>query len=122
MGMRTPGPKVELPKDVQARVDRILQSEILGPMAHPMPMALLGIAGNDAFLRSPEGQTGMIKEGAELGSIKLLRIGTNRVLVEENGAKKELTLFAGMGGESMLPPETNSAALTNSSVNKKETH
>jgi hypothetical protein len=120
MGM--PGPKVELPPDVQARVDRILQSEILGPVMHPMPMALLGIAGNDAFLRSPDGQTGMVKEGAELGSIKLLRIGTNRVLVEENGAKKELTLFAGMGGESLLPPETNSAAVTNTSANKKETH
>jgi hypothetical protein len=64
----------------------------------------------------------MVKEGAELGSIKLLRIGTNRVLVEEKGAKKELTLFAGMGGESLLPPETNSAAATNASVNKKETH
>ena len=122
MGMGMGGPKVQLPPDVQARVDRILQSEILGPVAHPMPMALLGIAGEDAFLRSPDGQTGMVKEGAELGSIKLLRIGTNRVLVEENGAKKELTLFAGMGGESLLPPETNSAAVTNASVNKKETH
>jgi hypothetical protein len=122
MGMGMGKPKVDLPPDVQARVDRIVHSEILAPFMHPMPMALLGIAGNDAFLRGPDGQTGMIKEGAELGAVKLLRIGTNRVLVEENGGKKELTLFAGMGGESLLPPETNSAAATNASVNKKETH
>jgi hypothetical protein len=117
-----PGKKIDLPPAIQARVDRIVQSEILGPFIRPMPMALLGIAGEDAFLRSPDGQTGMVKEGAELGAIKLLRIGTNRVLVEDNGEKKELTLFAGMGGESLLPPKTNSAPMTNAPITKKETH
>jgi hypothetical protein len=43
-----------------------------------------------------------LREGEERGGIKLLRIGTNRVLVEENGQQKELTLFAGLGGESLL--------------------
>jgi hypothetical protein len=129
-----PGKKVDLPPAVQARVDRIVESEILAPFIHPMPMALLGIAGEDAFLRAPDGQTGMVKEGADLGAIKLLRIGTNRVLVEENGEKKELTLFAGMGGDRLLPSETNSASNTNAQSNgstnaatdapikKKETH
>ena len=115
------GKKSGLPPAVQARVDRIVESEILGPFIRPMPMALLGIAGEDAFLRAPDGQTGMVREGAELGAIKLLRIGTNRVLVEENGEKKELTLFAGMGGESLLPPETNSILKTNAPIKKKET-
>ncbi len=123
---RRPGPmggrKADLPPAVQARVDRIVESEILGPFIRPMPMALLGIAGDDAFLRAPDGQTGMVKEGADLGAIKLLRIGTNRVLVEENGEKKELTLFAGMGGESLLPPETNSTIQTNVPITKKEAH
>jgi hypothetical protein len=112
----------DLPPAVQARVDRVVESEILGPFIRPMPMALLGIAGDDAFLRAPDGQTGMVKEGADLGAIKLLRIGTNRVLVEENGEKKELTLFAGMGGESLLPPETNSTLKTNAPIKKKEIH
>ena len=58
-----------------------------------MPMALLGIADDDAFLRGPDGQTGMVKEGGELGGIKLLRIGINRVLIEQDGEKKELTVF-----------------------------
>jgi hypothetical protein len=112
--------KIDLPPAVQARVDRVVESEILGPFIRPMPMALLGIAGEDAFLRASDGQTGMVKEGAELGAVKLLRIGTNRVLVEENGEKKELTLFAGMGGDSLLPPETNSTVKTNVPMKKKE--
>jgi hypothetical protein len=97
----------DLPIDVKARVDRIVDSEILGPVIHPMPMALLGIAGNFAFLRAPSGQTDLVKEGDSLGSIKLLRIGINRVLVEENGEKKELTIFSGFGGESLLTKEGN---------------
>ena len=93
----------ELPPEIKERVDRIVQGEILGQVMRPMPMALLGIAGQNAFLRSPEGQTGMVKEGDQLGTIKLLRIGTNRVLIEHEGEKKELTIFAGLGSETMLP-------------------
>ncbi len=73
----------------------------------PMPMALLGIAGRDVFLRAPNGQTGLVKEGDELGGVKLLQIGINRVLVEEDGQKKELTLFSGLGSQSLLS-DTNS--------------
>src|SRR6185295_16762233 len=42
-----------LPPEIQARVDRVYESEIFAPIAHPMPMALLGIAGKAAFLRAP---------------------------------------------------------------------
>ena len=96
-------PDTNLPPAVQARVERITQSEILGPVIRPLPMALLGIAGPDAFLRAPNGQTGLLREGEQLGGIKLLRIGTNRVLIEHEQQQKELTLFAGFGGESLLP-------------------
>ena len=34
----------------------------------------------------------------------MLRIGTNRVLVEEGGVKKELMIFEGAGGVSLLTP------------------
>ncbi|MEI9863341.1 MAG: hypothetical protein WDN00_02040 [Limisphaerales bacterium] len=61
---------------VQTRIDRITESEILGPVMHPLPMALLGIAGEVAFLRSSNGQTGLVKEGDSLGDIKLLRIAS----------------------------------------------
>src|SRR5438874_13428021 len=70
--MRSPGPP--LAPAVQARIDRIIQSEILAPIIRPLPMALLGIAGRDAILRAPNGQTGLLKEGEELGGIKLIRI------------------------------------------------
>jgi hypothetical protein len=97
------GKPPELPAEIKERVDRIVQGEILGQVIRPMPMALLGIAGPHAFLRSPEGQTGMIKEGETLGKLKLLRIGNNRVLVEEDGEKKELSIFAGLGSETLMP-------------------
>ncbi len=93
----------ELPPAVQSRVDRITQSEILGAVVRPLPMALLGIAGQDIFLRAPNGQTGMIREGEELGGVKLLKIGVNRVLIEHEQQQKELTLFLGFGSESLLP-------------------
>src|SRR6266508_642724 len=51
-------------------------------------------------------QAGVIKEGGEVGGIKLVRIGTNRVLIEQDGQQKELTVFSGYGGESLLPKPT----------------
>lgn len=107
MGMGQPMP--ELPPEVRARIDKIVESELLAPVIHPQPMALLGIAGDVAFLRTGDGQTGMVKVGDSLGDLKLTRIGINRVLVEENGKPQELTIFSGMGGESLLnTPDKNS--------------
>lgn len=107
--MGFPGRKVTLAPAIQASVDRITDSEILGPVVRPLPMALLGIAGKVAFLRTPDGVTGLVKEGDELGGIKLLRIGVNRVLIEENGQKKELTIFDGIGGETLLEKSPHSS-------------
>ena len=65
-------------------------------------MAVLGIIGEDVILRAPNGRTGLVSVGKELGGIKILEIGINRVLVEEDGKKKELKLHNGYGGESLL--------------------
>lgn len=98
-----PHPKQEnLPPELQARLAVINQSEILGAVPKPPPMGLLGIAGRHALLRAPNGQTGKLKEGEELGGVKLIRIGNNRVLVEHEGELKELTIFSGLGGEPLL--------------------
>jgi hypothetical protein len=94
-------PDLALP--ILARVDKITDSEILGQVIRPLPKALLGIAGNVAFLRAANGQTGLVKEGDELSGLKLLRIGTNRVLVEQDGKKEELTIFSGYGGDTLMP-------------------
>jgi len=94
---------VDLPPAVQARIHQITESEILAPVMRPLPMALLGIAGEFAFLRSASGQTGLVKEGDSLDDLKLLRIGINRVLIEQDGQKQELMIFSGYGGDSLLP-------------------
>jgi len=109
--MGGPGGKApaKLSPEIQARVNRVYESEIFAPIMHPMPMALLGIAGNMAFLRGPTGQTGLVKEGDNLGDVKLLRIGTNRVLVEQDGKKQELMIFSGLGGESLLSKTNDSS-------------
>jgi hypothetical protein len=96
----------DIPLAIQTRINRIVDSEVLGPVMHPLPMALLGIAGEFAFLRSANGQTGLVKEGDSLADLKLLRIGINRVLVEQGGQNKELMIFSGYGGDSLLPTNT----------------
>jgi hypothetical protein len=114
--------KVELPPEVQSRVDKIIDSEFFGPVIRPMPMALIGIAEEQAFIQATNGQTGPVKLGGEMAGIKLLRIGVNRVLVEADGEKKELTIFGGLGGESLMPdptnvPSTNMVATNSASTN-----
>jgi len=100
-GMMGGAPVVLLP-EIQARVDKIVNSEIFAPVFHPLPLGLMGIAGNTAFIRAASGQTGLVKPGDSLGDVKLLRIGTNRVLVEQNGQQQELLIFNGYGGDSLL--------------------
>jgi hypothetical protein len=105
-GMATQGPP--LPPEMQARIDKIIESEILAPVMHPMPAALMGIAGKDVFIRASNGQTGLVKEGDEMGGIKVIRVVVNRVLIEEQGQRKELTIFSGLGSESLLSTKTDS--------------
>ncbi|MEI6076380.1 MAG: hypothetical protein WCS94_12435 [Verrucomicrobiota bacterium] len=99
----------KLTPEIQSRLDKIVDSEMFAPVMHPLPMALMGIAGELAFLRSASGQTGLVKPGDSLGEIKLLRIGINRVLIEVNGQKQELTIFEGYGGESLMPKSNDTA-------------
>jgi hypothetical protein len=107
MGMGGPGGPVNVPPEIKDLVEKIKQSQTLGVEMKPPPMALIGIAGKDVFLRGPNGQEGVVHEGEELGGVKIIRIGINRVLVEENGEQKELTLFNGFGSETLLPQKTN---------------
>lgn len=104
-----PGPLPKRPPPplspvTQRRIDRITSSEMLAPVFRPPPMALLGIAGHHAFIRTPSGQSALLREGGESDGIKLLRLGTNRVLIEQAGEKKELIIFDGFGSPSLLTP------------------
>lgn len=102
-----PGKPAKLPPEIQARLDKIVESELFAPVPHPQPLMLQGIAGETVFLQTPSGQTGLLKTNEPLDGIKLLRIGINRVLVEQDGEKKELMIFDGYGGESLLPKENS---------------
>ncbi len=105
-GMRGgPNKLPELPPLAEGRLNKIIVSEIFAPMMHPQPSDLMGIAGNYAFLRSSSGAMGMVKEGDSLGGLKLLKVGINRVLIEEDGEKKELMIFSGFGSETLMPKQ-----------------
>jgi len=117
-GMNT----IKLPPEVQARVDRIIDSEILGPAIRPMPMVLTAISDQGACIQATNGQTGWVKVGGEMGGIKLLRIGVNRVLVEQDGKRQELTLFGGLGGASLMPEPANAPSTNIPSTNTPSTN
>ncbi|MGZ8900419.1 MAG: hypothetical protein ACXW3Z_10015 [Limisphaerales bacterium] len=91
-----------VPPEIAARIDKIKDTQVLGQIMRPPPMALMGIAGPDVLMRGPNGQMGMIRVGEQLEGVKLISIGVNRVLVEHDGQQKELMLFEGFGGESLL--------------------
>jgi hypothetical protein len=101
-GMGAPGLPPNTPPEIKDRLDKIYQSQILGMIIRPMPMALQGIAGKEVFIRTATGQSGMASEGSEFGGVKILKVGTNRVLVEVDGKEQELTLFQGLGSDSLL--------------------
>ena len=96
-------PKVTEPPVITNRIEQIKNTEIFGAAPKPPPMALLGIIGMEAIIRADNGQTGLVKEGDVFAGVKVLRLGTNRVLVEHEGEKKELTVFAGFGSETLMP-------------------
>ena len=103
----------DLPPLAQGRVNKIIVSEIFAPMMHPQPSDLMGIAGNYAFLRASSGAMGMVKEGDSLGGLKLLKVGINRVLIEEDGEKKELMIYQGYGSESLMTQNKETKENTN---------
>lgn len=98
--------KPKLPSHITARVDAVYESQILGTIKRPMPMALLGIIGDNVDFRGPKGKSKLLSVGDELDGVKIIKIGINRVLVEEDGKQKELTLHSGYGSDSLMPKKS----------------
>lgn len=93
---------IEVPP-LAERFQPIVASGVFGQMPVNIPMpALVGIIGNSAILRLPDGNVGTVPEGGELGGVKVLRIGVNRVLIEYLEKRNELQVFEGIGGDSLL--------------------
>jgi hypothetical protein len=91
---------VEAPRH-QAAIEKVNKSGIFGAPPKPRPSELTGIAGDMAFISLPSGETKAMVVGQTEAGLTLLKIGTNRVLVQEDGEEKELTIYSGMGGESL---------------------
>ena len=87
--------------ELQACLQHLERSGALGRTPGPAPLALFGFAGNSAMLSLPNGQTVMVAEGEERDGVKVLKIDTNRVLLMHEGQQMELTLFSGLGSESL---------------------
>ena len=93
--------RAELPE----RQGGVAASGVLGAVpAAPPPPALLGLAGKYAILRAPDGQTDLVAEGGQIGGVKLIQIGVNRVLIEHQGKVEELSIFSGLGGAPLAMP------------------
>ena len=101
-GAKTP-PAVKLPERYAATHTRGIFGVV--PPKPPIPILLEGIGSDFAFLRSAKGRSGLVKAGETFDSIKVLEIGQNRVLIEVEGKKRELTIYHGLGGGSLLPPQ-----------------
>lgn len=76
------------------------------PRQTPQP-SLMGIAGRYALIRLPDGRAELLDEGSETGGVKVLRIDTNRVLLEFKGKQVELTIFSGMGSSPLTGRKEN---------------
>ncbi len=96
------GEKKAEPPPPDPRQRAIEKSGIFGEAPRkggPRRPSLLGIAGDRAILKLPDGKVDLVSEGAEASGVKVLRIATNRVLVEFKGKKIELTIFSGLGSD-----------------------
>ncbi|MFQ5653458.1 MAG: hypothetical protein ACE5GW_01850 [Planctomycetota bacterium] len=78
------------------------------PPTKVSPPKLRGLVGSYAIIVAPDGSSGMVREGGEVGGVKVLRIATNRVLIEHKGERQELTIYSGLGSEPLLEPEKES--------------
>ncbi|MDC0325319.1 hypothetical protein OAM01_01015 [bacterium] len=99
--------KETLPPEIGQRSTKLEESGIFGRTPKPPPMALIGIAEPYAFLQTPDGQSGKVKQGETLRGVKVLRVGPNRVLVEHEGQTSELSIFSGIGSQSLMPEASN---------------
>ncbi len=78
------------------------------PSAPPDP-TLIGIAGASAFIKMPSGTVVPLELDGETDGIRLVKIGLNRVLIEQDGKTHELTIFSGLGSDSLLDDSSTEA-------------
>lgn len=103
--------------ELRPEVRRVVDSALFGVAPPPPPPAppsgpdkpappkLQGIGAEFAILEIPGKGVHMIRAGTEKEGIKVLAIAINRVLIEVDGEKQELTIHSGFGSDPLLKPE-----------------
>jgi hypothetical protein len=72
----------------------------------PPPPVLVAVLVDRAILRWPDNnERTLVLEGDAVEGAKLLALDTNRALIHFHGQDLELTLFGGLGSETLLKPE-----------------
>lgn len=103
--------------ELRPEVRRVVDSALFGVAPPPPPPAppsgpkkpelpkLQGIGAEFAILEIPGKGVHMIRAGTEKEGVKVVAIAINRVLIEVDGEKKELTIHSGFGSDPLLKPE-----------------
>ena len=97
-------------------VAKVAESSLFGVAPPPPPPSpnqppkakapkLQGIAADFAILEIPGRGVHMIRLGDEEEGVKVLKLALNRVLIEVDGVKHELTIYSGFGSDPLLKPE-----------------
>lgn len=112
---RTPEEERALTEPVQRLVDSTLfgfapppppdepEKEAAPPKAEPPTFH--GTIGDRAILDIPGSGVRSIRKDEEQEGVKVLDISTNRVLIEVDGQKTELTIYSGVGSDPLLNPK-----------------
>ena len=87
---------------VKTSIEIMKRSGLFGSPPKPRPSTLIGIAGDMAIIQTGSGGTKAMSVDETFQNVKLLKLDTNRALIEENGKTRELTLYSGMGSESLI--------------------
>ncbi|MFN0057974.1 MAG: hypothetical protein ACKVX7_05890 [Planctomycetota bacterium] len=67
--------------------------------------ALKGTSNERAFVQLPSGTVVLLRVGEERDGIKLIAVAPNRALIEHGGKQQELTIYSGLGSDTLLTPE-----------------
>ena len=91
----------ELPDSFQGQQNTIRNAQTLGQIPRKQPPSLQAVLGDVAII-SISGQTVPIKLEEEKNGVKLLEIAANRALILYQGKTNEITMFSGIGSDSIM--------------------
>ena len=101
------------PPPVPERYRRLAEISVFGKPPKKKagkPPSLLGVLGEGAILLFPDKKQHFVDVGKTVQKVRLVRVATNRALIEFEGKEIELKLFGGAGSESLINAKTKEAS------------